>query len=128
MVPLGKGKFHGHLLKTEEDAEAICTALGIQPGGRWGFFEKSAPSEKRPDPLEEWATAEASFDPAARDVACPTNGDAGGATSVGSASFPASGLRPPRRWEIAERGRFCPGNAATFSGGKAMNLEGKMIF
>jgi hypothetical protein len=41
MVPLGEGKFHGHWLRTEEEAEAFCNALGIQPGARWGFFEKS---------------------------------------------------------------------------------------
>lgn len=40
LVPLGEGKFHAHVLRTEEEAAALCAALGIQSGGRWELYEK----------------------------------------------------------------------------------------
>ena len=60
LVPQGKGIFLAHRLRTDEEAAEFCTALGIEPGQRWGFYEK-APDAKiaASGTLEEWATREA---------------------------------------------------------------------
>ena len=59
LVPQGQGKFRAHLLRTDEDAAELCTALGIEPGQPWGFYEKSPVGKIAPGSVEEWATREA---------------------------------------------------------------------
>ena len=59
LVPLGSGKFQAHQLRTEEDAAEIYSTLGIEPGQRWGFYEKEPSPASTPGTVEEWAAREA---------------------------------------------------------------------
>ncbi len=60
LVPQDHEKFRAHLLRTEEDEAEFCTALGIEAGQRWGFYEKSPIPTASARGVEAWAEQEAS--------------------------------------------------------------------
>jgi EcoRII C terminal/Restriction endonuclease EcoRII, N-terminal len=59
LVPQGESTFKAHLLRTEAEADEFCSALGIEPGGRWGFYEKVPAPPTEGDTIEKWASEEA---------------------------------------------------------------------
>jgi EcoRII C terminal/Restriction endonuclease EcoRII, N-terminal len=58
LVPRGARQFSMHVLRTDEESSALCAALGIESGARWGLYQRTPAPTGGEGPYAAWARGE----------------------------------------------------------------------
>lgn len=59
LVPQGDRQFKAHVLRTDEEASALCAALGIESGARWALYQRTPAPGDGDSRYAAWARREA---------------------------------------------------------------------